>query len=103
MDKEEIEEELAALRRGIEEMDGLFEALQEIGSAIIATHPDPLAVGAQLHYALEQWDAKRMPLPSRAAQLLAAMRAAADQAAASIDPEGLARQRQDRERDRDAS
>ena len=103
MDKEEVEEELAALRRGLEEMNGLYEALQEIGSAIISTHPDPLAVGAQLHYALEQWDAKRMPLPSRAAQLLASMRTAADQAAALKDPEGLAQQRQHRERDQNAS
>lgn len=99
MDKEEIEEELAALRRGLEEMNGLYEALNAFGEALITTHPNPLEVARHLHRKLVEWEAQRRLLSEPAAQWLNAMRETADLLAGLEDPEAMARERRKREAD----
>lgn len=99
MNPEEVEEELAALRRGIEELDGLFDLLREAFMALIATHPQPLAVGQQLHRAMLEWDMKRLPLSGPPGRLLAELRKAADDRASLEDPAGMHLERQRRLQD----
>jgi hypothetical protein len=99
MTPEEVEEELAALRRGFEELDGVFDLLREVFLALIATHPQPLALAQHLHRAMLEWDAKRLPLSGPPGRLLAELRLAADGLASLEDPTAMAREHQRRTRD----
>lgn len=96
MGKNEVEEDLAALRRGVEEHDGLYDLLREVFTALIATHPRPLALGQHLHKSVREWDRKRLPLSGPPGRLLAELRSVADDLAALEDPQSMALERRRR-------
>ncbi len=92
----EQQETLAALEKGIQEFDGLYEALLLVAEVFISTHPQPLALSEGLHAAIEKWEQRRLPVPSPAAAWLHQLRQTADTVAGLEDPDGLARAQRQR-------